>query len=149
MREPDVILVREEDDVLGAQGGGLLKIPGEAQILLIAVNMNREGGLAGKIMENVQGSVGGAVITNHQFIGQAGLPQEAVQLLLEEPLPVIRGHGYGDGERFSHIIKTLEFYRFCSLFNSPKKILASNLKTYKFHDLIFYEIAFSLFPFIQ
>jgi hypothetical protein len=64
--------------------------------------MDREGSGASEVLQDVQGAVGGPVIAHHQLIREPGLPQEAVQLLLQKPLPVIGGHGNGNGYFIDH-----------------------------------------------
>jgi hypothetical protein len=95
-RVPQVVLVAQEHQVLGAMADGLFEIAHIAQVLRIAPHAHRERGLAGKGLDDLEAAVAGGVIANDQLLGLDRLRQQGLQLQVEEPLAVVGTQGNRD-----------------------------------------------------
>ncbi len=59
--------------------------------------MDRKRCRCGKGLQDLHRTVRRAVVDDHELMRSQGLRGQAIQLLLQEALPVERGHGYGNG----------------------------------------------------
>ena len=98
-RLPDVVLVRQGDEVAGAQRDRPLEVLGEAEVRLVAVQPDGKRCLGNEGLEQPHRTVGGPVVAGHELIGEPGLRDDAVELLPQERRPVVGaqcdGHGGG------------------------------------------------------
>ena len=93
---PDVVLVRDEDDVARAFAERGREIPVEAEVLAVAREFDREGRGLGEFAHQPFGPVGRAIVVDDELIRQPRLRGNAVELLPDEPLAIIGRHGDGD-----------------------------------------------------
>ena len=71
---PDVILIREGDQVCLAQGSGPQEIVAVAKLPGVLVDPHRERGGCRKGLQDRQGAIAGPVIGDDEFIGEDRLP---------------------------------------------------------------------------
>jgi len=99
---PHVVLVAQCDVVPAATVDRYAEIVHHAKSPLVHVKSNRERRAAGEFADNRHGSVHRAIVLHKKLVGQAMLPDQAVQLLWEIPLAVIGAKDYRDGPTYVH-----------------------------------------------
>src|SRR4029077_20361085 len=87
---PDVILVTVRDCVPGAATQRIHKIVCESTPHVITEYTHRERGCAGELLDHIERTIGGLIITDHQFTWQQRLPRQTIELLPQPSFAVIR-----------------------------------------------------------
>jgi hypothetical protein len=97
LRQPDVVLVAEKDDVAAAGRERPIEVQGVAEPTLPDEQPDGEGGVATEGLEEVQRPVRRAVVRDHELVGAPRLLDDAAELRLDVRPAVEGGHRHGDG----------------------------------------------------
>lgn len=122
---PHVILIGQGDDTPLAARNALFEIPGRAEIFRVDLNAHGERTSFGELPQNFERSVRGSVIAHNEFVRQAVLPGNALELRNEERFPIECTHRNRDGERH-HFgkIATLDMHSGASSLYPPTALSA-------------------------
>ena len=97
VREPDVVLVGQEDRVAATAFHGLLEVRGRTQPLRIAFDHDLEGRALGELLECGDGFVIRRVVTSDQLVGGPALLDQARELRADVGRAVASGQGDRNG----------------------------------------------------
>ena len=89
-------MVAQEDQLASAKPHRLREVLPIPENSVIPVDINNERCIFLERLQDLDRGIGGAVVTDHEFIGLDGLMHEAIQLLPEVCGPVVGRHGDGD-----------------------------------------------------
>src|SRR5262245_7376211 len=106
---PIIVLVAQSDHVGTTSADRQLEIPDKAEVLRVSHNLEGKWRLRRVCVENREGAVARAVVLHQQFIRQALLGKDAVQLLGEIPLAVVSAEDDADSHGARFIVALASF----------------------------------------